>query len=77
MAAVFLSSDRLATTGWDGSVKIWDVPTGQELISLPPRLTTDGRPVAVLALAASTGKLAAGGVDGTVLVWDGTVEARP
>jgi WD40 repeat protein len=67
-AAISPCGNRLATASADGTVKIWDLPTGQELLTLPC-------PGAVGRIAFSPDglRLAARTLEGDVLLWD----ARP
>jgi WD40 repeat protein len=60
---------HLATGGDDGAVWLWDVVTGQELVSLP----AGGASVLAVAFSPDGRRLGAGGADGVVRVWD----ARP
>jgi WD40 repeat protein len=60
------NSKRLISASWDGSVKVWDVKTGNELctlISNQYRLTA-------LAFNDHSQLVAAGDHDGKVVVWD-------
>ena len=56
----------LASAGEDGTVRIWDVATGQERAALTGHAGT----VAAVAIAPDGSWLAAGGGDGTVRIWD-------
>jgi len=59
----------LATGGNDGTVRIWDVATGQERATLVHRTRrTDW--VNAVAIAPDGSWLATGGSDGTVRIWD-------
>jgi WD40 repeat protein len=62
---------RLATGSSDGTVRLWDAATGQELLTLKPK----GR-VGVQSVSFSPDgrKLAAGLSGGTVKLWDATPE---
>lgn len=56
----------LATGSWDGTVKLWDVATGQVINSLTSPV---GR-VFAIAYDADGARLAAGGDAGNVAIWD-------
>lgn len=58
--------NRLATSQWNGKVKVWDATNGREL------LTFSGHKEPVLALAFHGNRLASAGMDGVVKVWDAT-----
>ena len=58
---------RLATAGSDGSVRLWDTATQQE-IGTPT--TADAQPVYAAAFSPGGGTLATAGGDGTARVWD-------
>ena len=57
----------LATAGADGTVRLWDVATQQE-IGAP--LTADTQPVYAAAFSPDGSTLATAGGDGTVRLWD-------
>src|SRR5262249_6688733 len=62
-----LDGGLLATSAWDGQIKLWEVATGRELG--PP---LRGQMIAFEGLAFSPdgSRLAAGGWDGTITLWD-------
>jgi eukaryotic-like serine/threonine-protein kinase len=59
---------RIATTGYDRTVKLWDTATGLEVFTLR------GHTAGVLALAFSPdgNRIVSGGLDSTARVWDAT-----
>jgi WD40 repeat protein/serine/threonine protein kinase len=60
------NSQRLASAGADDTVRIWDVPTGQELLSRPaPRGVVD------LGFSRDGRRLSAVAADGTLRTWSG------
>ena len=63
---VYLDRNRLATTSNDGTVKIWDAFSGEELQTL------SGHQGSVFGVASGDkgSRLASGGEDGTVKIWD-------
>ena len=60
------AGDRLASAGDDGSVRIWDPASGDEL----QRLTGHTRPVSAVAFAPAGDRLASAGHDDSVRIWD-------
>ena len=62
---------RLASAGWDRTVKVWDAQTGQEL------LTFKGHSGMIMSVAFSPDgtRLASAAADETVKVWDATDES--
>jgi tetratricopeptide (TPR) repeat protein len=65
-------SRRLASASYDGTVKVWDVATGQETATLEQH--TDG--VWSVCFSPDGGRLAAACSDKTVKVWDGRPSAE-
>lgn len=63
-----LSSDGalLATSAWDGQIKLWDTTTAQEIHSFTGQFIG----YMSLAFAPDSSRLAAGGFDGSVSLWD-------
>jgi len=57
----------LAAGGADGTVRVWDVATQQQV---GPPLSGGPGPVSAVAFSPDGTMLAAGGADGTVRVWD-------
>jgi WD40 repeat protein len=60
------TGNRLATASDDGSVKLWDVTTGQDVLTL----TGHDGPVLDVTFRADGKRIASGGSDGTVKLWD-------
>lgn len=60
------NGERLASASWDGTVKIWDVTTGQETLTFKGH----GNWVWGVAFSLDGQRLASGGMDGTVKLWD-------
>jgi RNA polymerase sigma factor (sigma-70 family) len=58
---------RLVSGGDDGRVRVWDVGTARELLTLS---SPKARPIRAVALGREGNAVAAGNDDGTVLVWD-------
>jgi WD40 repeat protein len=59
---------RIATTGYDRTIKLWDTATGREVFTL--RGHTAG--VGVLAFSPDGYRIVSSGIDGTARVWDAT-----
>ena len=57
---------RLATAGADGTVKVWDVRTGEETLALQGH----GGAVVNVSFRPDGRQIATAGVDGTVRIWD-------
>lgn len=68
VAAVSFSPDGriLASGGWDNAIKLWDVNTGRELLTL----TGHAGAVTCIAFSANGKILASGSMDKTVKLWD-------
>nr|WP_129583313.1 NACHT domain-containing protein [Actinomyces mediterranea] len=66
-----LSADgsRVAAGGWDGSVRVWDVDSG-ETVSVLSVLEGHTSRVVSVAWSADGSRVVAGGWDGSVRVWD-------
>jgi len=60
--------NRLASSSEDGTIKIWDAKSGQEILTL--RGHTGG--VNSVAFSPDGQRLISGGTDGTVRIWDAT-----
>lgn len=65
--SVALSPDAnyLASAGRDGTARVWNLTTGQELIRL-----THGAPVEAVAFSRDGGSLSTGSFDGTARLWE-------
>ncbi len=57
---------KLASGGWDQTIKIWDANTGKELRTIKAHLGT----VTALAFHPNGQQIASGGLDGMVKVWN-------
>jgi WD40 repeat protein len=70
---IALSPDeqRLATASTDGTVRVWDVESGAELLTL----TGTGKTFYSVAFSPDGGLLAATADNGTLWIWDGRREA--
>ncbi len=62
----------LASSGDDGTARIWDVTTGAELRTLPAHTA----PVRALAMSPDGRRLATASLDGTSAIWDRATGAR-
>lgn len=65
-AAFFPGAERIATTGHDGEIEVWDI-NGSAIVGL--YRGHDAR-ISSLAIAPSGRRFASGDVDGNVLLWD-------
>ena len=63
---------RLATADAEGTVKLWDVRTGLEVLRLP----VHEQAVTGLAFSGDGKMLYTAGTDGSVKLWDGTPEEK-
>ena len=63
---------RLASAGADGTVRLWDLETGDE----GPVLRGHAGPVRAVAVSRYGNRILSGGDDGTVRVWDGATGAE-
>ncbi|QEH34645.1 WD domain, G-beta repeat [Aquisphaera giovannonii] len=71
--AIDPSETRVATGGLDGRIQIWDLGTGQELVSL----RAHRGPITCLAFLPDGLGLASGSLDGTIQVRDARPVVRP
>ena len=62
---------RIASASEDGTIRIWDVTTGQELLTLAP--STFQRPASDGVIWSPNGQRLAAWQDGAVKIWDGSV----
>ena len=70
MWAVAYNSDgsRLATGGWDQTIKVWDTQTNKALFTIKAHTGT----VTALAFSPDGQFIASGSTDGTVKLWNAT-----
>jgi WD40 repeat protein/serine/threonine protein kinase/tetratricopeptide (TPR) repeat protein len=71
--AVFPNGKTLVSGSFDGTLKIWDMLTGQERFSL---VGHQGRPVTSVAVAPDGMTIASGGSDGIVRLWRATADVE-
>ena len=57
---------RLASAGWDQTIKVWDTKTKQELFTIKAHTGT----VTALAFSPNGQFIASGSIDGTVKIWN-------
>ncbi|MEJ2700913.1 MAG: serine/threonine protein kinase [Sedimentisphaerales bacterium] len=67
-AAFLFQGQVLATTGNDGTLRFWDVATGEQLKTIPAHTA----PVLSMALSPDGAVLATGSADSTIRLWDTT-----
>ena len=60
--------DRIISASFDGTIKVWDAATGQEI------LTLEGHAGPVLSMAFDGQRIISGGKDNTVRIWDGAAK---
>jgi WD40 repeat protein/transcriptional regulator with XRE-family HTH domain len=70
--ALNLESDQIAATDWTGAIKIWDIHSGNELITL----TEPGSKVGDLSFDRKGVRIFSAGDDGNVKVWDSRTGAE-
>ena len=56
----------LATAGWDGVLRLWDVDSGQQIETIGGQLKTYW----MLVFSPDDSRLVGGGDDGTITMWD-------
>ena len=72
-ALAFYQNGRLLVSGsWDGTIRIWDLQSGQEIL---PKLLTDQQRVNSISISAD--RLIASGPDASILTWDLSVSPPP
>ena len=64
--ALSLDGSRVAAGGWDGSVRVWDVDSGETVSVLEGQTSR----VESVAWSADGSRVVTGGLDGSVRVWD-------
>ena len=64
--AVTADGTRAVSGGYDGTVRVWDLATGQQ----QAELTGHHGPAMAVAVTADGTRAVSGGYDGTVRVWD-------
>jgi WD40 repeat protein len=66
LALSFGPGEQLASAGQDGHIRIWDLPSGQELLDLKGQ----NNPVTGVSYSANGHRIASSGQDGVIRVWD-------
>ncbi len=66
---------QVASCGGDGAVRLWDLPSRQGWVAVPPRIGKDGLPIGFWCVAFSPNgrRLATSARDGRVDLWDMSV----
>jgi WD40 repeat protein len=64
---------RLVSASGDGTLKVWDVQTGQEALTLKAHM----REVTSVTFSPDGKRLASASGDGTVKVWDASNGSQP
>jgi len=67
--SIALSPDgkRMVTGGWEGGIKVWDIATGKELITLPEPAENA---IVCVAFSPDGRRIVSGGDSGEIKVWD-------
>jgi WD40 repeat protein len=67
-AAFSPDGQRLATCSWDRTVRLWDLASGQEILTLRGHT----RPVGSVRFISDGNRLISASADRTVRIWDAT-----
>ena len=68
LKSAVLDFSRVATGGWDGTVRVWEAARGQELLTLKCRTMR----VFAVVFSPDGNRLASTTADGAVQIWDAT-----